>query len=567
LLAGRYRLLALLANGGMAAVWEGHDEVLARSVAVKVLHPHLADDRVFQERFRREAVAAARLSHPNVVATFDAGTAATGTAYIVMELVRGTTLRRLLFDRGQLPPVLAVGIAVQIADALGHAHAAGLVHRDVKPANVLLCRADPGAVPQVKVTDFGIAKAAGGVGSLDLTRTGMLMGTPGYLSPEQVEGDEPDARADLYALGVVLFEMLAGEAPFAGPNDMATAIARLNGPAPRLRHRCPGATPQLDHLVASLLARDRAARPPCAESAARSLRALDLSTPVSTVALARVPLAPSVPRRAGTRAPTPPMAWNTGAPTWQSPAPTANPGGADRLPATTGRVVGAGPATLAPDALPRGDGRGRPSGQGHDPTEVGRVPRARRRRHSPWPGRVVGVLVVLTAGVASMILFERGSPTTRSPAAIATPTVPVSGAAIDDVSVWHLERDADNAATVGYTHDGNPATMWSTDLYYGPHFAGLRHGLGLAVTLNGAHVLHQLVVDSPTKGWSAEVYVAPAVPTQISLAAWGSPVAQQSSIDGRTTFALGARDGGAVLLWITDLGPADRASIAELSVS
>ena len=176
LLGGRYRLVRLLANGGMAAVWEGHDEVLARSVAVKVLHPHLADDRVFQERFRREAVSAARLSHPSVVATFDAGTAATGTAYIVMELVRGTTLRQLLSERGQLPPYLAVGIAAQIADALAHAHAAGLVHRDVKPANVLLCRSDAGLVPQVKVTDFGIAKAAEGVGGLDLTRTGMLMG-------------------------------------------------------------------------------------------------------------------------------------------------------------------------------------------------------------------------------------------------------------------------------------------------------------------------------------------------------------------------------------------------------
>src|SRR5258708_11526520 len=141
-----------------------------------------------------------------------------------------------------------------MAAALAQAHAAGLVHRDVKPANVLLCRSEPGTVPQVKVTDFGIAKAAEGVGGLDLTRTGMLMGTPGYLSPEQVQGEEPDARTDLYALGVVLFEMLAGETPFVGPNDMATAIARLNGPAPRLRDRCPGILPPLDGLVAALLA-------------------------------------------------------------------------------------------------------------------------------------------------------------------------------------------------------------------------------------------------------------------------------------------------------------------------
>ena len=144
LLGGRYRLVRPVANGGMAAVWEGHDEVLARSVAIKVLHPHLAVDQVFQERFRREAIAAARLSHPNVVATFDAGTAANGTAYIVMELVRGTTLREFLAERGRLPAGLAVGIAIQIADALRHAHAAGLIHRDIKPANVLLFQNDNG---------------------------------------------------------------------------------------------------------------------------------------------------------------------------------------------------------------------------------------------------------------------------------------------------------------------------------------------------------------------------------------------------------------------------------------
>src|ERR1700737_1695549 len=155
----RYRLVRPLANGGMASVWEGHDEVLSRSVAVKMLHPHLAGDHVFQERFRREAVAAARLSHPNIVATFDAGTATNGTASIVMELVRGTTLRHLLAQRGQLPFGLAVGIAIQIADALRHADGAGLVHRDIKPANVLLCDGDTGIVPRVKVTDFGIAKA------------------------------------------------------------------------------------------------------------------------------------------------------------------------------------------------------------------------------------------------------------------------------------------------------------------------------------------------------------------------------------------------------------------------
>jgi eukaryotic-like serine/threonine-protein kinase len=157
-LSGRYRLVRLLARGGMAEVWEGHDQVLARPVAIKLLHPHLAGDEAFVERFRREAVAAARLVHPGIVATYDAGTD-DGTAFIVMELVRGHTLREALAESGPLPTAVAVPIAAQVADALDHAHRAGLVHRDVKPANILVAD-QPGAAAAVgvKVADFGIAR-------------------------------------------------------------------------------------------------------------------------------------------------------------------------------------------------------------------------------------------------------------------------------------------------------------------------------------------------------------------------------------------------------------------------
>ena len=158
ILGGRYRLVRPIARGGMAEVWEGHDEVLSRPVAVKVLRAHLAEDGVFLERFRREAVTAARLAHPGVVSTFDTGVDS-GTAYIVMELVRGCTLRELLSDYGPLEPWLAVAITRQIADALAYAHQAGLVHRDIKPANVLLTDDEWGGL-RVKVTDFGIAKAS-----------------------------------------------------------------------------------------------------------------------------------------------------------------------------------------------------------------------------------------------------------------------------------------------------------------------------------------------------------------------------------------------------------------------
>jgi tRNA A-37 threonylcarbamoyl transferase component Bud32 len=271
-LGGRYQLARLLARGGMAEVWEGHDATLSRPVAVKILQNHLAADAIFVERFRREAVTAARLGHHAIVATYDAGIDS-GTAYIVMELVRGRTLRQFLTSTGALDPALAVGIAMQIADALAYAHRCGLIHRDVKPANVLLCDED-GAVPQVKVTDFGIAKTTAELGQ-DLTATGTVLGTPKYFSPEQVEGrHEPDARSDLYALGVVLFEMLTGRVPFDGPTEMATALAHLRDTPPSVTALRPAVPPAVDSLVQKLLAKSPADRPPTAVAARQALELL-----------------------------------------------------------------------------------------------------------------------------------------------------------------------------------------------------------------------------------------------------------------------------------------------------
>jgi eukaryotic-like serine/threonine-protein kinase len=543
----------------MAAVYEGRDEILARAVAVKVLHPHLAADQVFLERFRREAISAARLSHPNIVATFDAGTADNGTAYIVMELVRGTTLRHHL-AQGGLSPGLAIAIAIQIADALRHAHDAGLVHRDIKPGNVLLCQGDTETAPQVKVTDFGIAKAATGIG-LDLTMTGMVVGTPKYLSPEQVEGLEPDARADLYALGVVLFEMLSGDPPFTGPTDMAMALARLDGPAPRLAARCRGLPPELDRLVTALLARDPNDRPP---SAAVVRRALASIPSTAGRVPGRAPTTPAPPvdltAVAGPRTMVDTGHRGSSAPTGVLDPRSMRPRAGTET-AQYGAPRSKGATTVRPGGTAGSRGTNRhPSGQSP----------GRRPRRSRWPGRIVGVLAAATALVAAVILSENGSsPSSRTPAAIQAGggVAPVSNVSIRNVTVFHLERDADNAVNVGNTHDGNPATVWMTDRYYGPKFAGLRHGLGLAITLNGTHHVHQLQVESPTRGWSAEVYLAGQVPSPATMPPWGQPVAVKQGIDGGVTFELGGRPAGAVLLWITDLGPANRAAIGELVVT
>jgi len=266
ILAGRYRLVRLIDRGGMAEVWEGRDEILDRPVAIKILHPRLAGDDEFQERFRLEAVAAARLAHPNVVGTFDTGIDG-GVAYIVMELVPGRTLREVLRDEGALPIAKAVAIAAAVADALHYAHQAGIVHRDVKPGNILI-----GQDGRVKVTDFGIAKAAS---SRDLTESGALLGTAKYLAPEQVSGQPQDRRSDVYGLGVVLYEMLRGKPPFTGDTDMAIAYQQAHAEPPKLRPLRPDVSRRLEDVVLKAIAKS----PDQRFATAAEMRAALLSVP------------------------------------------------------------------------------------------------------------------------------------------------------------------------------------------------------------------------------------------------------------------------------------------------
>jgi hypothetical protein len=246
-LAERYALLEEVASGGMGTVWRARDEVLGRSVAVKILHERLALDPDVLERFRLEAVAAARLSHPNVVRVFDTGVD-DGLCFIVMELFSGETLEDRI-GSGRLPPGEAAAVLRGVLQGLAHAHRQGVIHRDVKPANVLLDRSG-----LVKVTDFGIAKAA--FATSDLTTTGDLLGTARYLAPEQVAGGTVDHRADLYAAGVVLYEALTGRPPFDGDSHIAVATQRLTtDPRPPGALR-PGIPRALEAATMRALARD-----------------------------------------------------------------------------------------------------------------------------------------------------------------------------------------------------------------------------------------------------------------------------------------------------------------------
>jgi tRNA A-37 threonylcarbamoyl transferase component Bud32 len=262
LLRERYRLRRRIAVGGMGVVWEAEDQVLDRRVAVKVVAEALAADEQFVERFRREARAAAGLSHPNVAEVFDYGE--DGDAqFMVMEFLEGETLAQRLDRTGPLPPEEAAEIAAQVAEALQAAHDAGVVHRDVKPANIMLT--DSG----VKVMDFGIAAATW---AAPLTATGTTIGTATYLSPEQAAGDRATASSDLYSLGVVLFEVLAGRPPFVAESPFAVARAHTTDPAPPLEEIVPGVPQHLSRSCRWALEKDPAARPGSAALFAQLLR-------------------------------------------------------------------------------------------------------------------------------------------------------------------------------------------------------------------------------------------------------------------------------------------------------
>ncbi|WP_329616802.1 Stk1 family PASTA domain-containing Ser/Thr kinase [Streptomyces brevispora] len=251
LLDGRYRIDARIAMGGMATVYRAMDTRLDRVLALKVMHPALATDASFVERFIREAKSVAGLAHPNVVAVFDQGTQG-GYVYLAMEYVAGCTLRDVLRERGALQPRAALDILEPVLAALGAAHRAGFVHRDMKPENVLI--GDDG---RVKVADFGLVRAVGTV----TDTTGSVLGTVSYLAPEQIERGTADTRADVYACGVVLYEMLTGTKPHAGDSPAQVIYQHLNEDVPAPSAVVPGLAPELDELVASATARDPEVRP------------------------------------------------------------------------------------------------------------------------------------------------------------------------------------------------------------------------------------------------------------------------------------------------------------------
>jgi serine/threonine-protein kinase len=305
--SNRYEVVRALARGGMAEVYLARDQLLDRPVAVKVLFPEYAREASFVERFRREAQAAANLSHPNIVAIYDWGQE-DSTYFIVMEYVDGQSLRDMLRSRGRLSPEESAQIGADIAGALGYANRAGVVHRDVKPGNVLITPSGT-----VKVTDFGIARAGT---SESLTQTGSVMGTATYFSPEQAQGLPVDGRSDVYSLGVVLYEMVCGAPPFAGDTPVAVAYKHVREEVEPPSRRVPALSPDFERIVLAAMSKDVDTRyqsaddlrtdllrflrgqPPIAAPVTAEVAAITGSMTAAQPTIAAPPVRPPVARRA-----------------------------------------------------------------------------------------------------------------------------------------------------------------------------------------------------------------------------------------------------------------------------
>lgn len=507
LLANRYRLNRPIASGGMAQVWEATDQILTRRVAVKILHHHLALDESFVRRFRAEAIAAARLAHPSIVSVYDTVTEDDIDA-IVMELVVGTTMRADLDQHGPLRLDAVLAIGTQVADALGAAHASGLVHRDVKPANILLS-----ADGRVLVADFGIAKAAEGS---DHTSDGSMVGTAKYLAPEQVEGSAIDGRADLYSLGIVLYEALTGQAPFVADTDVSTALARLHRDAVTPRRIRPDIPAAVEAVVMRAMARRPADRFPTAAAMRSALLAAG-ADPARAPAVAVAAAAADTGRRQAVRPATP-------------PPPRA-------------RAI-AGPVVAPVHRGPR---------QRDGAPGTTRLRDGRRR----WPV-VLGVLLT-AAAVAGGLLALRASSGSKSTGGgrVVTRT---EATAFDPLGTGGEHDDRARLAV-----DGDPATAWETERYTA-ELSTVKEGVGLVVRLPSPTAVRSVDLTTTDEGWSASVYAIKG-PLPQDLNGWGDAVAKHDKGKaGTTRIEASVRDAEAVLVWLTKLPKRGTMALDEVTV-
>jgi eukaryotic-like serine/threonine-protein kinase len=445
LLSGRYRLDELIGRGGMASVWRATDTVLDRQVAVKRLHSGLAADDESIERFEREALLVARLSHPNLVHVLDRGEDGSGP-YLVLELVEGENLKARIRREGPLPPPEAVRICAQVAHALEYAHGQGVVHRDIKAQNVLLT-----AEGVAKLADFGIARMMEAEAEGGLTRTDMLLGSADYLSPEQANGHTLGARSDVYSLGIVLYECLTATLPFMGDGFVAVAMKHCSEPLPDPRTVRADIPPWLAEIVLRATRKDPDLRFP---DAAAMAKALEDGPPLENGA-----------------------------------------GGTAVFPALKGAVIPEGAGARADDTV------------ADDETVAGPRPRRRgRRRRGALVALLVVVLVAAAAGGTGLWLIRDDSDA-GSNAAAAQKGVALEIAAVRDLDPAEGGGDGvENPELRDLAVDGDPETAWFTERYQDtPAFGGLKDGVGLAIRFASPAVLTEVEISSPTPGAAFEI--------------------------------------------------------------
>ena len=509
LIGARYRLEKRIGQGGMAEVWLANDISLNRKVAVKMMKAQHNNDPIVVERFRREAQAVGNLNHPNIVTVYDV-VENDGKQAVIMEYVEGMTLREVLDQKTRLSPSLTIHIGMAIASALDAAHASGIVHRDIKPGNILLTQTG-----RVMLADFGIAKAVNAAES-DLTNQNIMMGTAKYLSPEQVRGKPLDGRADIYSLGLVMYECLAGRVPFIGESDVETALARVQREPTNLLKKRPNLPPALTNFVHLMLQRDPDRRPSTGLHVYETLYRI---------------------REAGV----------DGTPTGLTP-PSGQAGFLESHPVSpitgTQRSGIPGEVTIS-NPIARTTSM---------PTR--RAP----RRFNVSPSTMLAaamVLVVVLAGIVAWRSITNDTPNIAeeivvetSPTAAAAPAGPIT---ITRAMSFDPNGDdgVENDDMLPFLLDGLPRTQWRT-VCYGDKFFGSKGGVGVVLELSSP-AAGTLMVNPQTKPWGIEVYAANDV-VPATLDQWGTRVAKNYGTEvGATTFVV-ADPAKYLLVWFREAG-------------
>jgi len=509
LIGARYRLERRLGQGGMAEVWLASDISLSRKVAVKMMKTQHNNDPVVVERFRREAQAVGNLSHPNIVTVYDV-VENDGQQAVIMEYVEGMTLREVLDQKTRISPSLTIHIGMAIASALDAAHDSGIVHRDIKPGNILLTPAG-----RVMLADFGIAKAVNTTES-DLTNQNIMMGTAKYLSPEQVRGKPLDGRADIYSLGLVLYECLVGRVPFIGESDVDTALARVQREPTNLLKKRPNLPPALANFIHLMLQRDPSRRPDTGLHVYEMLHRI---------------------REAGT----------DGTPTGLTPARGQGGfGGSHPISPISGsdRPVIPGEATIS-NPVTRSDST---------PTQLA------PRRFSVAPSTMLAAAMVLIVALAGFLTWRSiTSDTTIAPGEVVVETSPALAVApagpVIITRALSFDPNGDdgmeNDDLLPFLLDGSPRTQWRT-VCYGDKFFGSKGGVGIVLELS-TPAAGTLMVNPQTKPWGIEVYTASDV-VPATLDQWGPRVAKNYGTEvGATTFVV-ADPAKYLLVWFREAG-------------